>query len=40
MKIFHLKLLHYDEIEMGHGHPDLYMNWLEEILYTPDDSDI
>ena len=32
--------LHYDEIEMWHGHPDLYMNWLEEILNTPDDSDI
>ena len=32
--------LTYDEIEMWHGHPDLYMNWLEEILNTPDDSDI
>ena len=30
----------YDEIEMWHGHPDLYMNKLEEILITPDDSDI
>ena len=28
-----------DEIEMWHGHPDLYMNKLEEILNTPDDSD-
>ena len=32
--------LPYDEIEMWHGDPDLYMNWLEEILNTPDDSDI
>ena len=22
--------LPYDEIEMWHGHPDLYMNWLEQ----------
>ena len=28
------------EIEMWHGHPDLYMNKLEEISNTPDDSDI
>ena len=34
------QMLPYDEIEMWHGHPDLYMNWLEEILNTPDDSDI
>ena len=34
------KLLPYDEIEMCHGHPDLYMGKLEEILYTPNDSDI
>ena len=32
--------LPYDEIVMWHGDPDLYMNWLEEILKTPDDSDI
>ena len=32
--------LPYDGIEMWHGHPDLYMNILEEILNTPDDSDI
>ena len=32
--------LPYEEIEMWHGHPDLYMNWLEEILNTRDDSDI
>ena len=32
--------LPYDEIEMWHGDPDLYMNWLEEMLKTPDDSDI
>ena len=30
----------FDEIEMWHGHPDLYLIWLEEILNTPDDSDI
>ena len=34
------QILPYDEIEMWHGHPDHYMNWLEEILNTPDDSDI
>ena len=33
-------LLPFDEIEMWHGHPDLYMNKLEDILNTPDDSDI
>ena len=32
--------LPYDEIESWHGHPDLYMNELEEILKAPDDSDI
>ena len=32
--------LPYDEIEMWHGHPDLYKNKLEEISKTPDDSDI
>ena len=32
--------LPYDEIEMWHGHPDLYMNKLQEILYTADDSEI
>ena len=32
--------LPYDEIEMWHGHPDLYMNNLDEILNTPYDSDI
>ena len=32
--------LPYDEIEMWCGNPDLYMNWLEENLNTPDDSDI
>ena len=35
-----IQVLPYDEIEMWHGHPDLYMNKLEEILNTPDDSDI
>ena len=32
--------LPYDEIEMWHGHPDRYMNKLDEILNTPDDGDI
>ena len=30
----------YDEIEKWLGDPGLYMKWLEEILNTPDDSDI
>ena len=34
------KSLPFDEIEMWHGHPDLFMKNLEEILNTPDDSDI
>ena len=34
------QMLHWDEIEMWHGHPDLYIKWLEEILNTPDDSAI
>ena len=34
------ELLPFDEIEMWHGHPDLYMNKLKEFLKTPDDSDI
>ena len=34
------QFLPYDEIEMWHGHPDKYWNWLEEILNTSDDSDI
>ena len=25
---------------MWHGHPDLYMNWLQDIIYTPDDNEI
>ena len=33
------QVLPYDESEMWHGHPDLHMNKLEEILNTPDDSD-
>ena len=32
--------LPYDGIEMWHGHPDLYMNWLEETSNAPDNSDI
>ena len=34
------QFLPYDEIEMWHGHPDKYWNWLDEILNTPDDSDV
>ena len=34
------QFLPYDEIEMWHGHPDKYWKWLEEILNTPDDSEI
>ena len=30
----------YDEIQMWHGHPDRYMNKLEENINTPDDKDI
>ena len=32
------QVLPYDEIEMWHGHTDLYMNKLEKVLNTPDDS--
>ena len=35
-----IRPLPYDEIEIWHGHPDLHMNKLDEILNTPDDSDI
>ena len=34
------QILSFDGIEMWHGHPELYLNWLEEILNIPDDSDI
>ena len=34
------QFLPYDEMEMWHGHRDKYWNWLEEILNTPDDSEI
>ena len=34
------QVLLYDEIEMWHCHPDHFMNKSEELLYTPDDSDI
>ena len=34
------QILPYDEIEMWHGHPDNYWNWLEEVLTTSDNSDI
>ena len=33
-----IQALLYGEIEMWHGHPDLYMNKLEEIWNSPDDS--
>ena len=32
--------LTYDEIEMWHGHPDLYMNKVQEMINTPDDIEI
>ena len=32
--------LPYDESEMWHSHPDLYMHNLQDFLNTPDDSDI
>ena len=32
--------LPFDEIEKWQGDPDLYINWLEEIINTSDDSDI
>ena len=32
--------LPYDKIEMCHGNPDLYVNKLDEVLTTLDDSDI
>ena len=34
------QFLPFDEIEMWYGHPDKYLNWLDEILNTPDDSEI
>ena len=34
------QVLPFDEIEMSHGHPDLYMNKFEETLNTLDDNDI
>ena len=34
------QLLPFDEIEMWHGNPDKYWNWLDEISNTLDDSDI
>ena len=34
------QMLPYDEIGRWHGDSDLFMNWLEEILNTSDDSDI
>ena len=37
---FMIQFLPYDEIEMWHGDPDKYWNWLDEFLKTPDDADI
>ena len=34
------QMLPYNDIERWHGHPDLHIKWLEEILNTPDGSDI
>ena len=34
------QMLAYDELEMWHGHADLYMNKFEKILNTRDDNDI
>ena len=34
------QMLTFDEIEMWHGHPDLYMGILADFLNTPDDSGI
>ena len=34
------QMLHYDENEMWHGHPDLHTIWLEEILNTSHDNEI
>ena len=34
------QMLPYDEVEMWHGDPDKYWNWLDEILNTPDDADV
>ena len=34
------QMLLHDEIEMGHEHPDLYMNELEEVLDAPDENDV
>ena len=34
------QMLPFDEIEMWHGDPDKYWNWLDEVLNTPDDADI
>ena len=34
------KMLPYDEIELWKGHPDCYMDKLDDKVNTPDDSDI
>ena len=33
------QMLHYDDIEMWHGYPDLYINKVDGILNTPNDND-
>ena len=33
------QVLPYDEIEMWHGDPDKYWNWLDVILNTSDDNE-
>ena len=35
-----IQLLPYDEIEMWRGHPYLCMKKLQDVVYTPVDSDI
>ena len=34
------QMLPFDELELWHGHPDLYLSNLEEISKTPDNSDL
>ncbi len=34
------QMLPYDEIQMWHGHPDKYWNWLDKILNRADDNEI
>ena len=34
------QMLPHDEIEFWYGHPDIFMDQLEETLNTPDDDEI